>query len=181
MTEKLTAHKLAEQVHMLSTDEVDLIQRCAKMLGPGIVCVNIGANVGTSSLAILEAIPTAFVFSIDKRPCPEERENIVKAGLNPSRVVRVLGNSALIGANWPYPIDLLIVDGAHDDEGVQADIRVWLPKLINFDHGLSKRQSIVLFHDYKHPNLPRLTGIVDRAMEGRERIGEARYMVAFRV
>lgn len=175
----LTAHQLADQVGMLSRDEVDLIQKCVKMLGPKPVCVNIGANVGTSALAILEAAYNAFVFSIDKRPCPEERENIVRAGLNPAHVVRVLGNSAAIGVNWPYPVDLLIVDGAHDDAGVKADIAAWIPRLVNFYTDMKQRKAIALFHDYKHPNLPRLTGIVDEAMKDRERIGEARYMVAF--
>ena len=54
----------------------------------------------------------------------------------------------------------------------EADIRAWRRHV--GDGGY------MLFHDYKHRNLPNLTGIVDEAMADWEYIDEARYLVAFR-
>lgn len=140
-----------------------------------ITVVNIGASIGTSSCAILEANPNAFIFSIDVKPWPEERQHIIECGLNPKRIVRLLGSSSEIGKHFPYEADLVFVDGAHDDKGVIGDIEVWKPKC----------RSIMLFHDYHHPNYAKKPGvnldnIVDAAMADWERIGEARYLVAFR-
>lgn len=165
----MNATELAAQVGMLSADEVALIHRCAKLLPPNPVVVNIGANVGTSAMAILEARPDAFIFSLDKRPCPDEAANLARAGLDVRRVVRVLGDSGRIGKNWPYQADMVLVDGSHTNEGVQADIDAWKPRC----------KYIMLFHDVRHPNLPELTPIVERAMMDWQRLGEARYLVAF--
>jgi precorrin-6B methylase 2 len=177
---------------MLSRDEIDLLQDCVREITPAVyyeykgepvgdaslwppVIVNIGANVGTSSCAILEANPGAFVFSIDVKPYPEERENIIACGLDPTRIVRLLGDSAEIGTFFPYRPDMVFVDGGHHDEAVRDDIEAWQ----------SKCKSIMLFHDYHHPNYAEKPGvnldeIVDKAMADWERIGEARYLVAFR-
>ncbi len=184
----MNANQLADKYGMLSHDEIDLLQECVKRILPieslgvlfksnldDLVVVNIGANIGTSSCAILEAVPNAFVFSIDIKPWPEERQHIIECGLNPKRIVRLLGSSSEIGKHFPYEADLVFVDGAHDDKGVIGDIEVWKPKC----------RSIMLFHDYHHPNYAKKPGvnldnIVDAAMADWERIGEARYLVAFR-
>ena len=193
----MNAKQLALKHKMLSTDEVELIQECVNLLSPWtktlieneqipsgmkakdlfkpITLVNIGANVGTSSCAMLEANPKAFVFSIDRKPYPEERENIIACGLDPTRIVRLLGDSSEIGKHFPYEVDIVLVDGGHHDEAVKGDIEAWLPKC----------KQVMLFHDYHHPAYEAKPGvnldvIVDEAMKDWERIGEARYLVAFR-
>lgn len=173
--DSMNSYDIAKKHGMLDADEIHLIKACALMLPPNPLIVNIGANVGTSAIAMLENRPDAFIFSIDTRPCPEERENIIACGLDPSRVVRLLGDSAGIGRNFPYQPDLVFVDGAHHDEGVRGDIAAWLPKC----------KSIMLYHDYHHPRYAEKPGvhldqIVDEAMAGWERIGEARYLVGFK-
>lgn len=168
----MNAHDLAATYHMLSVDEVDLIQECVKSLPPNIIAVNIGANIGTSTCAILEANPVAKVYSIDRKEYPEERRNLIACGLNPDAVVRILGDSRRI--QFTEPIDLVFVDGGHDDETVNSDIDKFKPLC----------RHIMLFHDYDHPNYrgtnTHLTQIVDRRMADWERIGQARYLVAFR-
>jgi len=180
----VNSYDLADKYSMLSRDEIDLIQECVRLTLPEIyyeydghpyTVVNIGANIGTSSCAILEANPQAFVFSIDVKPYPEERKHIIECGLNPSRIARLLGDSSEIGQLFPYQPDMIFVDGAHDDKGVRGDIEAWKPKC----------KSIMLFHDYHHPNYAKKPGvnlddIVDETMKDWERIGEARYLVAFR-
>lgn len=169
----MNAKDIAQKYGMLSSDEVDLIQYCASRLPNNPLVVNIGANVGTSSIAILEANPKAFIFSIDIKPHPEERENIIACGLDPKQVVRLLGDSSQM-APFPYNADLVFVDGGHHDEAVRGDIEVWKPKCKRF----------MLFHDYHHPRYAakpnvNLDSIVDEIMKDWQRVGEARYLVAF--
>lgn len=169
----MTSEELAEKYGMLSVGEVTLIKLCMNRLNPNPLVINIGAGVGTSPLAMLEARPDAFIFSIDTKPKSIERINLAAGGVDVSRILRILSDSAVAGRNWPYLIDLVFIDGDHTDKGVSEDIRYWIPLIV--DGG------IAIFHDYKHRNLPNLTGIVDRAMQKHEYIGEERYAVAFTI
>lgn len=173
MVKKLTAYDVADRHRMLIRSEVDLLQECCRQLPDDPLVVNIGAGTGTSALAILEARSDAFVFSVDVKPVPMEREYLVQAGLPADRCVRVLGDSGKVGIFWPVKVDMVFVDGAHHDAAVTADIEAWRPKVV--------LGGIMLFHDYHHRNVPGLTAIVDRMMADCERIGEARYLVAFRI
>jgi precorrin-6B methylase 2 len=139
------------------------------------VVVNIGANVGTSTCAILEANPNAFIFSIDIKTHLAERDNVLACGLPAENVVRLLGDSNEIGAFWPYDVDMVFVDGAHHDTAVRKDIELFKPHC----------KSIMLFHDYHHPNYAKKPGvnldaIVDEMMADWEVVGQARYLIAFR-
>lgn len=172
----MNAKKLAREFGMLSEGEVDLLQHCVRLLDAVPIVVNIGANIGTSACAILEAVPSSFIFSIDIKPFSEERDNVILCGLDPRRVVRLLGDSGEIGKYFPYQPDLLFIDGGHHDSAIWSDISLWVPKCKN----------IVLFHDYHHPNYAKKPGvnldqIVDEAMKKDwKKIGEDRYLVAFR-
>ena len=159
------------KIGMMSEAEVLLLQDVARDLPPAPLIVNIGAGVGTSTAAVLEVRPDAFIWSIDPKVEPREAENLEKTGLlNLHRCFRVLSKSQDLG-NFPHPVDLCFVDGAHSDDPVREDIKVWLPKV--------KIGGYILFHDYDH-TLPGLTVIVDDAMAGHERVGQARFLVAFR-
>lgn len=170
----MNSYDIADKYGMLDNSEIGLLKECVRMLSANSLIINIGANVGTSTVAMLEERPGAFIFSIDIRAHGTERSNIIDCGLDPNRVVRLLGDSAEIGVHFPYKPDLVFIDGSHTDEGVRGDINAWVPKC----------KQIVLFHDYHHPNYiekpnVNLDLIVDQAMVDWERIGEARYLVAF--
>lgn len=167
-----TSEELARTKGMMSVGEVGLLKKCAAMLPENPVVIIIGAGFGTSSLAVLEERPDAFIFSIDIKPKPEEVRALIGGGVDFSRCIRILSPSPNVGYNFPYEVEMVFIDGRHTDHGVQADINAWLPNVPN---------GIMLFHDYNHPNLTRLTGIVDKAMEDYERIGENRYLVAFKI
>lgn len=170
----MNAKELAKRGGMLSEDEVDAIQKVVGMIHDvdRPVIVNIGAGLGTSTLAILEASPRAFIFEIDRKLRPEAIKNIQEAGFSgQNRVVRIIGNSWDIGENWPYQADMIFVDGAHYDEAVIADIEAWFPKLKPFGY--------ILFHDYNHPNVPSLTAIVNQRMGHLDIVCEARYLIGF--
>jgi len=169
----ITSEDLARTYGMMIVEEVQVLKECVDMLPEKPIIVNIGAGVGTSAAAILETRPNAFIFSVDKDRAPEEQVNLVKCGLNPHRCVRLLGRSQAIGLHFPIAIDLLFVDGAHYDEAVKNDILMWLPKVA--DGG------IAVFHDYKHPNVPGLTTIVDEAMSKYPVIGQHRFLIAYKI
>jgi predicted O-methyltransferase YrrM len=45
-------------------------------------------------------------------------------------VIGVIGNSAVIAANWSTPLSLVFIDGGHGEAVEWADFRGWSPKLI---------------------------------------------------
>lgn len=167
----LTSQDLCEQHGMLIWPEAQILKKCASMLPADPVIVNIGAGAGTSAAAILEERPDAFIFSVDKDPALLERVNLLKCGLNTKRCIRILGKSWDVGRNFPCTIHMVFVDGDHGTKAVEQDIATWLPKVIP--------GGIMAFHDYKHPNVPELTGVVDSFMNGYELIDEHRYMIAY--
>ena len=102
--------------------------------------INIGAERGTSTLAMLEERPDATIFSIDVNPSPSEDENIRKAKLDSAKVTRLLGRSQDIGRTWPFWIEFIWVDGDHSYLAVKEDTQVWLPKI--------RPKGILAYHDY---------------------------------
>lgn len=65
-------------------------------------------------------------------------DNILKAGL--ADIVRKLDmTSSRAAENWNAPIGMLWLDGAHDYESVQQDVKLWTPHVVN--------GGIVAFHD----------------------------------
>jgi predicted O-methyltransferase YrrM len=123
---------------MLTTGEATALAECVYRLPKDPVIINIGANEGRSTIAMLETRPDAFIFSIDLKPWREEKMNLIKLGLDPRRVVRVLGNSSKM--DWPYLVDMIYVDGDHRFNGIEADCKNWLDKVIP--------GGLIVFHDY---------------------------------
>lgn len=170
----MTSYELAKKHRMLSAKEIDLIKACVAKIRTIPVIVNIGANVGTSVCAMLEANRKCYILSCDKKACPEERENLLKCGLPANQVLRILGDSTEIFKRWPYKVDMVFIDGSHTIEDVTADIENWK---------LHTRQ-LILVHDYNHPNYFHngenlYDQTVDELMADWKRAGQARYLVAF--
>jgi predicted O-methyltransferase YrrM len=123
---------------MLTMGEATALAECVKRLPKNPVIIQIGANEGLSTIAMLETRSDAFIFSIDLKPYRQEKENLIKLGLDPRRVVRVLGNSQKM--DWPYLVDMIYVDGDHRYNGVEADIKNWFGRVIP--------GGLIVFHDY---------------------------------
>lgn len=172
----MNAYDISDKYRMLSRDEVDLIKKCVKFLPTNPTILNIGANVGTSTCAMLDANPDAFIYSIDKKDCPDEIQNVIACDHNSDQVYQIVGNTKKFDVSQlGTKIDMSFIDGGHDDETLKNDIEKFIPIT----------RHIVLFHDYHHPRYAanpniNLDTIVDEAMKDWERIGEARYLVAFR-
>jgi precorrin-6B methylase 2 len=171
----MNSYELAEKYKMLSPDEVDLIKSCMARLPERPKIINIGANIGTSTCAMLEANKNAYIFSLDTKPCFEERAHLKQCGLPVGQVVRILGDSTKIDTElWPFLVDMVFVDGGHTIEAVTADCENWKPFTRQF----------MLFHDYNHPNYTKngvneFDDTVDELMKDWKRVGQARYLVAF--
>lgn len=104
------------------------------------IIINIGAERGVSTLAMLEELPDATIYSIDVNPCEGEIENVHKAGLDTTRVIRLLGRSQDIGRSWSFRTDFIWVDGDHSYEGVKGDIIAWAKHVV--------LGGVIAFHDY---------------------------------
>jgi predicted O-methyltransferase YrrM len=168
-----TSQDLCNQFGMLIWPEAKILKVCALMLPDNPIIVNVGAGAGTSAVAILEERPDAFIFSVDKNVAELERINLQLCGMDLSRCVRLLGRSWTVGENFPYFVNMVFIDADHGTVAVKKDIDVWIPKIIS--------GGVAAFHDYKHPNVPDLTGVVDRSMVGHKVIDEYRYMIAYTI
>lgn len=168
-----TSEDLCKQHGMLIVQEAQILKDCVRELPEFPVIINIGAGVGTSAVAMLEERPDAFVFSVDINPVPLERTSLRVCNVEPNRCVRLLGKSWHVGEYFPFAVDMVFVDGDHGNYAVERDINTWIPKI--------KDNGIAAFHDYKHPNVPELTNVVNDKMAKHEVIAEHRYLIAYKI
>ena len=148
----------------MSKLEVETLQSIVSSMATSpLVVIQIGAERGVSTMAILEARPDAFIFSIDIGERPEELANVNsnEMGLDHAKVVRGLGRSQEVGLYWPlgWEADLIFIDGDHRYDGVYTDIQIWSPSV--------KFEGMLLLHDYIHPKdrEPQIIGRVWEAVE----------------
>jgi hypothetical protein len=79
-------------------------------------------------------------------------DNVVKAF--PGHIRKIKMWSASASALFPDgSLDLIFIDGSHDFEAVQYDITLWLPKL--------RKGGFITGHDYGHPKIGNVKGVVD--------------------
>jgi len=116
----------------MTVEEVRCLKKLVRENTPeNPIIVNIGAYIGVSTLAMLEERPGALIYSVDTKPCPSEMENATRAGLDASRIIRILGRSQDKGKEWDKPIDFMWIDGDHNYEAVRDDILVWAPWVVD--------------------------------------------------
>lgn len=143
------------------------------------VIVQIGADIGVSTVSMLTACHFATIFSVDRSPCEQELNNVKNAGLDPSRVIRLLGDSSSIGSAWPeeFKFPILFVDGDHREDGVRRDILAWRPHV--------KVGGYIAFHDYIPEPIPpeikgRVVYAVDDLMRGYSLWGRVDRLIVFK-
>ncbi len=172
----ITAYDLSDGREPLSYAEIDCLIDLARSLPPQPVIVNIGAATGVSTVAFLSARPDATIYSVDIDPCPQEYDNLARAGLDPHRVHRLLGRSQEIGPTFPGQCDLLFVDGDHWDAA--GDIDAWIKT------GKVKPGGWIAFHDYLPEPPPNNPGCVyqhvNAGMVGYQRLWLVERIIVFR-
>lgn len=134
----MNVYDLTDGQDPMTHAEIDILRDLAKELPEGALIVNIGAADGLSTIAFLEGCPTATIYSVDVDECPQEFENVRRCGLDTARVIRLLGRSEEIGQDFPYPCDLVFVDGGHFNAGNDTD--AWLKTV--------KPGCVIAYHDY---------------------------------
>jgi predicted O-methyltransferase YrrM len=172
------AYSLTDGQDPMTYAEIDYLAELARALPPQPVIVNIGAADGLSTVTFLEARRDALVFSCDVEPCQAEIDNVRAAGLDWTRVIRLLGRSQDTGMTFPYQCDLLFIDGGHTYDAVKGDILAWVPHV--------KDGCVFAFHDYipgeKPANNPsEVDSAVDELVLGRYvEVGRVDRIIAFR-
>ncbi len=121
------AHDMAASRGFLYADDVDAIIELVQALpARPVVVVDIGAGAGTTALAVLETRPidiTVFTIDINHENLDWARAALYNANLL-ANWVPVYRPSAHCFLDR---VDLLLVDGDHTFEGVEADLTAWLP------------------------------------------------------
>ena len=172
---KITAVGLARKGGQMHEAEVVALKKLVRLIqSPKPVFLNIGAGLeGISTLAMLEERPDAVIFSIDVEPCPGEAESLRKAGMDPRRVIRLLGRSQDIGQYWCWPVDFAFIDGEHLYSAVMSDIELFVPWVME----------IIAFHDYipcpSAKKMRRAKFAIDEGMAGYEKILHVDRLIAF--
>jgi len=131
-------------------------------------------------LAILEVRQDLVIFSIDiaagEQPAlTNEHLRLEECGYDKTGcVIRIWGDSKIVGKRWPIPIDWLHIDGDHSKEGIQGDLLAWYPHVIT--------GGFISFHDYGEERWPAVKERVDLWMQDYEQLSEcsADKFVAFR-
>jgi predicted O-methyltransferase YrrM len=155
---------LSDWQRYLTHAEINALKDAARALPANPLVVNIGAGAGTATLAILEERADALIFSIDLRTneaeyATNEHLRLKETGWDQrGNVIRVWGDSHLVGKCWRFPIDLLIVDGDHSLEGVRGDVELWLPFL--------KADGYIALHDYGRAEWPAVKEYIDGRFPG---------------
>lgn len=178
---RLTSEKLVERLGYMTIEEVTVLKDLANTLPENSRVLNIGAGMGTSALALLEARDDLYLYSIDTEDdshlgsLRREREALQEAGLwSSDRIKQIHGDSREIGKTWVEGIiDLVFVDDGHYYEHVKGDIETWLP-YIRYD-------GLIVFHDYKGQYDMGVSKAVDELMGDHKRIIHIDTLVAYKV
>ena len=175
------SYSLSDWQGYLTHNEIEVIKNCVKKIKTKEpVCVNIGAGAGTSTLAMLEASDNSIVFSVDILTTGSEATTNEHLRINESeyadtgRVIKIWGDSKIVGKRFPMEVDLVFVDGDHLKAGIEGDL-VW------FEH--LKMGGFILFHDYGSPNWPDVKIAVDEFARqlGVTPIAQVDTIIAFQV
>ncbi len=124
--------------------------------------LEIGAWAGRSGVCLSLSSPESKIYSIDNLSEKTESsyehkvgEPTIQLNINVSKYPNwtlYVGDSVEVSKTWEIPLDLLIIDGAHDYESCVNDIIHWVPFL--------KKDHILLMHDQTH--IPDVKKAVDR-------------------
>ncbi|MFH0770281.1 MAG: class I SAM-dependent methyltransferase [Candidatus Peregrinibacteria bacterium] len=151
----LDTEKLRGIEGWLSAKEAKLLYRLAKRgRGRGVI-LEIGSWKGRSTVCLAlgsRAGAGAHIFAVDPFTgssehgnvftLPEFQANISRAGVS-AQVTAIPKPSSEAAKNWNTPIELLWIDGAHEEEFVRKDFSAWSPFLVE--------GGTIAFHDSSMP------------------------------
>jgi predicted O-methyltransferase YrrM len=146
----------------------ELAQECT---GKGVI-VEIGSWKGKSTICLglgSRAGESVRIFAVDPHADyrhGEFKENIERAGIA-DLITPLKGLSQEVADGFDQPIELLFVDGSHDEDDVREDFEKWVPKVVE--------RGIVAFHDTTWHNGPRK--VVAEKIFGSHQFRDARFVI----
>jgi len=184
----MSAKQLSKSFGFLRLREIDLLSYLTETLPKDPLIINIGAGVGTSAMAVLQARDDAFVVTVDQR-CKEHplggltnEENIIRGAKWLHRRSSICSESSAAGKNWwrfkeeswwRRKVDMVIHDAAHNRDPLTAEIEAWLPRL--------RAKGVWAIHDYNSKNWGDVVLVVDDILRSQFKyIDLVDTMIAFR-
>lgn len=156
----------------LSDEEGEALYELAKdCTGKGVI-VEIGSWKGKSTICLglgSQAGEGIRIFAVDPHADyrhGEFKENIERAGIA-DLVTPVRGLSQDVVEDFDEPIELLFVDGSHEEEDVRHDFETWVPKVVE--------GGTVAFHDTTwHPGVRK---VVAEKIYGSRNFRDVRFVI----
>ena len=127
--------------------------------GKSTICLGLGSRAG-------EEVP---IFAVDLHADyrhGEFKENIERAGIA-DLVTPLRGLSQEVADGFDQPIELLFVDGSHEEDDVREDFEKWVPKVVD--------RGIVAFHDTTWHDGPRK--VVAEKIFGSHHFRDVRFVI----
>ena len=151
---------LAASRRMACAGDIDLLCTVLGELRERPTVVQLGAGSGTLALGVFGCDFGATLFSFDNKEDGHHWEMAaltnVGAPRGDGRYISLVSDSALAGRLWTGgPVDLIIVDAAHDYWSVLYDIQSWMPHVAGF----------FFMHDYDAHHAPNHYPGVKRACD----------------
>lgn len=178
-----TSEEWSAAFGFLFLEEVAALKELASKLPPNPVGLNVGAGVGTSALALLEARDDLFLYTCDivQKVSPtgglgNERLALEKAGISAIHYHQIHMDSIELAREWlprgwDDSLDFIFIDGEHNPSYVAEEGPLWWANL--------KPGGVLAFHDYDSVMWGSLKTVIDNMGFG-EPILQVKTIVAFR-
>jgi predicted O-methyltransferase YrrM len=127
--------------------------------GKSTICLGLGSRAGRG----------VRIFAVDPHADyrhGEFKDNVERAGIG-DLVTPVKGLSQQVAGDFDQPIELLFVDGSHEEELVREDFDKWVPKVVE--------GGIVAFHDTTWHDGPRK--VVAEKIFGSRQFADVRFVI----
>lgn len=163
----------------LTAAEGELLFSLAASCPPGGTIVEIGSWKGKSTTWLAEGAGAGSgvrVFAIDPHEpyladphadsLGDFRANMERLGLT-AMVTPIVARSEAAAASFDTPVDVLFIDGDHEEAPVTADLALWLPKL--------RVGGVIALHDVRNREWPGVSRALGRLLWTSTTLAEVRF------
>lgn len=180
-----TSESVSTAFNFMTNLEVEGLKKCVNLLDDKPWVINVGAGVGTSGLAILEARPDSLLITVDQRCEPEgsplgglgnERQLLERVRISKARYTQLCGDSVHVARTVlkrsATKHDMVFIDAGHEYDECYRDIKAYLPLIVP--------NGIIALHDYGADFWPGVQKAVDELLKDRLFVLHYDTFIAFR-